>query len=106
MFVCTPNNTQTCCPQNANHHQTTTANNNTTTTNATTNRTLLEKYRADGFELAAVPCNQFGGQSPGTDEEERAAAYFKFGRDDFDVFDHVLVNGERGAGGGGSGAGW
>lgn len=114
-------------------------------------RTLLEKYRPDGFEVAAVSCNQvrhchrlsrpppksripracvpalvglwsppahagstqavisielappalphpsrrpqFGGQAPGTDEEEREAAYRKFGTRDFEVYDHILVNG-------------
>lgn len=56
-------------------------------------RTLLEKYRRDGFELAAAPCDQFGGQAPGTDEEERAAAFRKFGTEEFDVYDHILVNG-------------
>jgi glutathione peroxidase len=36
--------------------------------------------------VAAVPCNQFGGQAPGTDEEEREAAYYKFGTRDFEVY--------------------
>ncbi|KAH7615682.1 putative Glutathione peroxidase [Nannochloris sp. 'desiccata'] len=40
-----------------------------------------------------VPCNQFGGQSPGTDQEERDAAYRKFGLDTFPVVDHMLTNG-------------
>jgi glutathione peroxidase-family protein len=38
---------------------------------------------------------QFGGQASGTDEEERAAAYRKFGTEDFEVFDHIRVNGEK-----------
>lgn len=56
-------------------------------------RYLLEKYGDQGFALVAVSCNQFGGQAPGTDEEERQAAYRKFGRDDFPVLDHMMVNG-------------
>lgn len=40
-----------------------------------------------------IYCPQFGGQAPGTDEEERAAAFYKFGTEDFDVYDHILVNG-------------
>lgn len=56
-------------------------------------RYLLEKYKDQGFELLTVSCNQFGSQAPGTDAEERAAAYAKFGRDDFPVMDHMLVNG-------------
>ena len=55
-------------------------------------RYLVEKYGPEGFALVGVPCNQFGGQAPGTDEEEREAAIAKFGID-FPVVDHVLVNG-------------
>ena len=53
-------------------------------------RELYSKYHDQGFELIAFPANQFGGQAPGTDEEERAWALKKFGID-FDVFDHVAV---------------
>ena len=34
-------------------------------------RQLFESYGKDGFRLVAFPCNQFGGQAPGTSEEER-----------------------------------
>jgi len=30
---------------------------------------LYEKYHEKGFEIIDVPCNQFAGQTPGTDEE-------------------------------------
>ena len=30
---------------------------------------LYESYRARGLEILGIPCNQFGGQEPGTDEE-------------------------------------
>lgn len=30
---------------------------------------MYEKYHDDGFEVIDVPCNQFAGQTPGTDEE-------------------------------------
>ncbi|YCH06104.1 glutathione peroxidase [Arthrobacter sp. alpha11c] len=30
---------------------------------------LYGKYREDGLEVLGVPCNQFGGQEPGADEE-------------------------------------
>ncbi len=30
---------------------------------------MYEKYHADGFEVLDIPCNQFAGQTPGTDEE-------------------------------------
>ena len=42
-------------------------------------RALTEKYGKDGFRVIAFPCNQFGGQAPGTSEEERAFAIKKFG---------------------------
>ena len=30
---------------------------------------LYEEFSADGFEILDFPCNQFGEQAPGTDEE-------------------------------------
>ena len=39
----------------------------------------MEKYGDDGFQVIAFPCNQFGGQAPGSSEEERAFAIKKFG---------------------------
>ena len=42
-------------------------------------RTLLERYSRQGFGVVAFPCNQFGGQAPGSSEEERQYAYRKFG---------------------------
>jgi glutathione peroxidase len=53
----------------------------------------LEKYHKDGFEVVCVPCNQFGGQAPGTSEEERQDALRKFGTGDITVVDKILVNG-------------
>ena len=32
---------------------------------------MYEKYHDEGLEIIDVPCNQFGGQTPGTDEEIR-----------------------------------
>lgn len=57
-------------------------------------RQLCETYGKDGFNLIGFPCNQFGGQAPGTSEEERAFAHKKFGFE-FSVFDKVDVNGPR-----------
>jgi hypothetical protein len=42
-------------------------------------RMLTERYGKDGFQVIAFSCNQFGGQAPGTSEEERAFAIKKFG---------------------------
>jgi len=55
-------------------------------------RQLFESYGKDGFRLVAFPCNQFGGQAPGTSEEERQYAYKKFGFE-FPVYDKIDVNG-------------
>lgn len=30
---------------------------------------MYERYHAQGFEILDIPCNQFAGQTPGTDEE-------------------------------------
>lgn len=53
-------------------------------------RYLLQKY--ENFAVVCVPCNQFGGQAPGTSEEEREIAIKKF---DYPVtvVDKLLVNG-------------
>lgn len=56
-------------------------------------RYLLETYGTQGFEVVCVPCNQFGGQAPGTSAEERQAAINKFGVDTLIVVDKELVNG-------------
>ena len=43
-----------------------------------------------GFNLIGFPCNQFGGQAPGSSEEERAFAIKKFGFP-FDVYVSPLL---------------
>ncbi|KAI6699207.1 hypothetical protein NL676_019326 [Syzygium grande] len=56
--------------------------------------TLYEKYKDQGFEILAFPCNQFAGQEPGTNEEiqETACTMFKA---EFPIFDKVEVNGKN-----------
>lgn len=54
-------------------------------------RTLQERYGAEGFNICAVPCNQFAGQAPLSNEEEREQAIKKFGFE-FDVYDKIDVN--------------
>ncbi|KAI3429653.1 hypothetical protein D9Q98_005738 [Chlorella vulgaris] len=51
-----------------------------------------DKYKSEGFNIIAFPCNQFGGQAPGTSQYEREWAWRKFGFE-FDVFDKIEVNG-------------
>lgn len=57
----------------------------------------LEKLRRDyhekGFEVLAFPCNQFGGQEPGTDEEIQQFCATRFSVS-FPVFSKVDVNGD------------
>ncbi len=48
-------------------------------------RILTERYGKDGLQVIAFSCNQFGGQAPGTSEEERAFAIKKFGIDSLPV---------------------
>lgn len=55
-------------------------------------RILYDRYREYGFVPVAFPCNQFGGQAPGTSQEEREFAWSKFGME-FPVFDKIEVNG-------------
>ena len=52
----------------------------------------IPRYGEDGFNLIGFPCNQFGGQAPGTSEEERAWAHKKIGRT-FDVFGACQLRG-------------
>ena len=51
---------------------------------------LYEKYHEQGFEMVAFPANQFGGQAPGTSQEEREWAWRKFGVE-FPVMDKIAV---------------
>jgi len=46
-----------------------------------------------GFEILAFPCNQFGKQEPGTNEEIKAFAFSKGAT--FKIFDKIEVNGKN-----------
>jgi len=54
---------------------------------------LYEKYQADGFEILDFPCNQFGSQAPGSDEEIASFCDSHFGIT-FKQFSKINVNGE------------
>lgn len=56
-------------------------------------RQLLERYAEFGFQVAAFPCNQFGGQAPLDSDGEREFAYKKFGVRSFPIYDKLEVNG-------------
>ncbi|KAH9760296.1 putative glutathione peroxidase 7 [Citrus sinensis] len=53
---------------------------------------LYEKYKTQGFEILAFPCNQFGGQEPGSNPEIKEFACTRF-KAEFPIFDKVDVNG-------------
>ncbi|CAI0438561.1 unnamed protein product [Linum tenue] len=53
---------------------------------------IYEKYKAQGLEILAFPCNQFGGQEPGSNPEIKQFACTRF-KAEFPIFDKVDVNG-------------
>ena len=54
---------------------------------------LYKKYHDKGLEILDFPCNQFGNQAPGSDEEIHEFCTFKYDTT-FDQFMKVDVNGE------------
>ena len=56
-------------------------------------RTLHEDNKANGFAVLGFPCNQFGAQEPGTNEEILEFATSKFDVD-FPMFAKIEVNGD------------
>lgn len=54
---------------------------------------LYEKYSEQGFEILAFPCNDFGGQEPGTNEEIKEFCSTTFNVT-FPLFDKIKVLGE------------
>jgi len=50
------------------------------------------RYQAQGFVVCGFPCNQFGGQEPGTDAEIKEFCSSKFSVT-FPMFDKLEVNG-------------
>ncbi len=55
---------------------------------------IYEKFRAQGFEVLGFPCNQFGGQEPGSEKEIETFCETKFGVK-FPLFSKIDVNGAR-----------
>ncbi|MBC2666258.1 glutathione peroxidase [Novosphingobium flavum] len=53
---------------------------------------LWRRYGAQGFEILAFPCNQFGAQEPGTAEEIASFCQVNYGLT-FPVMDKIEVNG-------------
>ena len=53
---------------------------------------LYDKYRDQGFEILDVPCNQFGNQAPGSDDEIHEFCVGRFSMT-FPQFSKIDVNG-------------
>lgn len=54
---------------------------------------LQKRYEPRGFTVLGVPCNQFGGQEPGTAEEIETFCSMTYGVT-FPMLDKIEVNGE------------
>lgn len=54
---------------------------------------LYAKFRKRGFEVLAFPCDQFGHQEPGDDDEIQSFCEANFGVE-FPLFSKIEVNGE------------
>jgi len=54
---------------------------------------LYETYQEQGLEILAFPCNQFGQQEPGTDEEIQQFCQINYDIT-FPVFSKIEVNGD------------
>ena len=55
---------------------------------------LYKKYHENGLEILDFPCNQFGNQAPGNDDEIHEFCQFKYNTS-FDQFSKIDVNGEN-----------
>jgi glutathione peroxidase len=54
---------------------------------------LYKEYHDKGLEIIDIPCNQFGNQAPGTDDEIHEFCALKYNTS-FDQFTKADVNGE------------
>jgi glutathione peroxidase len=55
---------------------------------------LYKKYHDKGLEIIDIPCNQFGNQAPGTDDEIHEFCALKYNTS-FDQFTKADVNGDN-----------
>ena len=55
---------------------------------------LYKKYHDKGLEIIDIPCNQFGSQAPGSDDEIHEFCTLKYNTS-FDQFTKADVNGEN-----------
>jgi len=57
-------------------------------------QSMFEEYESDGLSVLGFPCNQFGNQEPGTNEEIKAHVTEKYGIT-FDMFSKIDVRGDN-----------
>ncbi|XP_030443048.1 probable glutathione peroxidase 8 [Syzygium oleosum] len=67
-----------------------------TNSNYTELNQLYERYKDKGLEILAFPCNQFGDQEPGTNDQIKEFVCTRF-KAEFPIFDKIEVNGEKAA---------
>ena len=56
-------------------------------------QSLYAKYKDQGFEVLGFPCDQFGHQEPGSDDEIKSFCQLNYGVT-FPLFSKIEVNGE------------
>jgi glutathione peroxidase len=54
---------------------------------------LYAQYKDKGFEVLAFPCDQFGNQEPGSDQDIKSFCELNYGVD-FPLFSKIEVNGD------------
>ncbi|KAI7993480.1 putative glutathione peroxidase 8 [Camellia lanceoleosa] len=57
---------------------------------------LYEKYKDQGLEILAFPCNQFGEEEPGSNDQILEFVCTRF-KSEYPIFDKIEVNGENAA---------
>jgi len=57
-------------------------------------QTLYADHKEDGLMVLGFPCNQFGGQEPGTESEIKSFCQKNYGVE-FDMFSKLDVNGDK-----------
>jgi len=55
---------------------------------------IYQKYKTKGLTVVGMPCNQFGGQEPGTSEEIKLFCSSKYNVT-FPLFEKLEVNGDK-----------
>ncbi|PQM34596.1 putative phospholipid hydroperoxide glutathione peroxidase [Prunus yedoensis var. nudiflora] len=67
-----------------------------TNSNYTELNQLYQQYKDQGLEVVAFPCNQFGDEEPGSNEEIEEFVCTRF-KSEFPIFDKIEVNGDNAA---------